>query len=332
MITLICLLCRKEFNVKPVYKDIAKYCSHSCYSHSLKGKKPKWYYDDEQRIIVGQKISSSAKIGYASGRKRIFAGKVMSIETRQKISDAQKGRIVPDYRKKMISDSVKKLWQDKSYADNMRRAHLGISPINKGIKGDDYKRIFLKGNDLPQTIRLDESHIQSIVTMYVNEKLSTYKIAKILGINQNKIVRLLRDQNIRAISPRENVLRQLANGAFPRSGTKIEVMIITALENRGYIRNKNFFPQYNFENKFSIDIAFPDRKLAIECQGDYWHANPNKYSENNLNSTQKRNLFFDKIRVDDLNRAGWKLLEFWETDIKNNVNMCLDKIENYLKN
>ncbi|MFH1199876.1 MAG: DUF559 domain-containing protein [Candidatus Micrarchaeota archaeon] len=66
------------------------------------------------------------------------------------------------------------------------------------------------------------------------------------------------------------------------------------------------------------DKAFPDRKIAVFCDGDYWHAR-------------------DDVRKKDervnrkLKNAGWTVLRFWEHEIKKNPKEVVDEIEKMLK-
>lgn len=56
---------------------------------------------------------------------------------------------------------------------------------------------------------------------------------------------------------------------------------------------------------YELDIYLPDLKLAIEYNGDYWHANPDLYSKDEI--------------------VGGKLaLDIWEKDIKK-INRCYSK-------
>lgn len=85
---------------------------------------------------------------------------------------------------------------------------------------------------------------------------------------------------------------------------------------------------------YSLDIYLPKHNLAIEVMGDYWHSNPIKYPDYSMISHQ---------RIKDINKdsrkhkfvTGFKgipILYLWETDIKNNPEMCRGLIEEYCVN
>ena len=67
---------------------------------------------------------------------------------------------------------------------------------------------------------------------------------------------------------------------------------------------------------FSMDFAFPEIKLAIECQGTYYHIDPRLYPNGPKDAIQRRNHGRDitkrKVCCD---REGWAIIEVWETEI-----------------
>ena len=65
----------------------------------------------------------------------------------------------------------------------------------------------------------------------------------------------------------------------------------------------------------SIDEAEPNRKIAIFIDGNYWHNYPN------LNK-------WDKCCNTVLEKQGWNVLRFWESDINNNQERVIQKLIN----
>lgn len=69
--------------------------------------------------------------------------------------------------------------------------------------------------------------------------------------------------------------------------------------------------------KYFIDFFLPNEKICIEVDGDYWHGNKatdkyigNKYQKDAVKSDSRKKIF--------LENKDYKLIRFWETDIKNN--------------
>ncbi|MCL4341063.1 MAG: very short patch repair endonuclease, partial [Candidatus Thermoplasmatota archaeon] len=54
---------------------------------------------------------------------------------------------------------------------------------------------------------------------------------------------------------------------------------------------------------------------CIYADGDYWHANPNKYKPMDLSDFQWRRKRTDKFINKILRANGYIVLRFWETDI-----------------
>jgi very-short-patch-repair endonuclease len=115
-----CKLCGKAFSKSKKqtwdYWKIQKFCSHGCYSESLKGKKnPRaaevlknlWANNAEFYAKMMNRPPHSAETRHKIGKA--FRGKRLTEEHRQKISDAVKGEKHPLYGKKMDPDSIRRM-------------------------------------------------------------------------------------------------------------------------------------------------------------------------------------------------------------------------------
>ena len=83
------------------------------------------------------------------------------------------------------------------------------------------------------------------------------------------------------------------------------------------------------------DIYIPKLNLVIEYNGDYWHCNPKKYSEDYFNQvkskTAKELWEYDKNKVDLIIKNGYNLEIIWESDLKEDphlINKILKKYDN----
>ena len=79
-----------------------------------------------------------------------------------------------------------------------------------------------------------------------------------------------------------------------------------------------------------LDFALPDKKIAIEVLGDFWHGNPEHYPE--LSDRQKRQKHKDIHRRRILQNNDWFLLEIWEDDIVKNIEKVKLQIIQFLSN
>ena len=87
--------------------------------------------------------------------------------------------------------------------------------------------------------------------------------------------------------------------------------------NIDFVKEKHF-PQIT--NSYFCDVFIPKYNLIIECDGDYWHCNPLKWSEDRYHTLKKKTAKqiwdIDRCRTQDLEKIGYKVLRIWETDIK----------------
>lgn len=88
-----------------------------------------------------------------------------------------------------------------------------------------------------------------------------------------------------------------------------------------FLIDNNINHKYNYINKYQYDFLLEDYGIIIEVQGDYWHGNPNIYSDTDkklkpLNETQK---YKQKLDIDKNNyiKDRYKIIYIWETDVKN---------------
>lgn len=91
------------------------------------------------------------------------------------------------------------------------------------------------------------------------------------------------------------------------------------------------------------DIAFVSKKVAVFCDGDFWHGN--NWRLRGLASLEEelsgysdfwrekitRNIARDKKVTKELKELGWIVLRYWESDIKKDVETIVDDIQRKLR-
>ena len=201
-----------------------------------------------------------------------------------------------------------------------------------------------------------------LAKLYWKDKLTQEKIAQKLDLDRSRIIRLMKAFNIKkrpnfefiaslqgkdrpmsgkkwedisgeekalerkkafSIRAKQSIIKRLQNNEMPFYNTKIE----KKLEKEMLKRKILFSKQYLVEDKFVCDFAIPELKIAIEADGDYWHANPKFYNSLGQGIRQKRNVQKDKYEKIYLGERGWLLLRFYESEIKSDVGKCVDEIE-----
>jgi hypothetical protein len=132
---------------------------------------------------------------------------------------------------------------------------------------------------------------------------------------------------------RKSTARLWAEGIFSKT-TSIHVKMREFLKTLSL--QESFIEEYQVKY-FSMDFAFPLAKVAIECQGSYYHIDPRIYPNGPINEMQRRNFGRDKAkRKICCEQEGWIIIEAWEPEINDNSFkeqiLCRLKELNLLKN
>lgn len=100
-------------------------------------------------------------------------------------------------------------------------------------------------------------------------------------------------------------------------------------------KNKIRGYRLNYKILGKPDIVFLSKKIAIFVDGDFWHGYnwkrlnkvpPKRYWQKKIEKTIER----DKRYTKQLKKDGWRVLRFWEHEIKKNPEKCLIKIKKIL--
>jgi DNA mismatch endonuclease (patch repair protein) len=105
---------------------------------------------------------------------------------------------------------------------------------------------------------------------------------------------------------------------------------------KGLKRRKIYFTKYVNKIIGKPDIVFRRKKTAVFVDSDFWHCNPAKFimPKSNVEYWSKKiegNKKRDKIVNETLEKQGWKVLWYWESDIKKDVNKIVEDIINSVK-
>jgi len=136
---------------------------------------------------------------------------------------------------------------------------------------------------------------------YIINKLSTGKIAELIGCNPYMVYYWLNQHKIQIRSFKEANKNLRPIGALSLNKiTKIEK------EFNNFVKKYNLPFKYVGNGSFWIGNLNPDfidcngRKVVVEIFGDYWHRDKEK----------------NKRREQTLSKFGWKMIVFWESEIK----------------
>jgi very-short-patch-repair endonuclease len=143
-----------------------------------------------------------------------------------------------------------------------------------------------------------------------------------IPVNKGKKYEELYEESV-AKELKNKIKEARKNQIFPKNDTQIEIKI------QNYLKELNieFFTHYytkEINHAYQCDILIPvqnniNKKTIIECDGDYWHGNPNKYIL--PNEFQLKQIEEDKTRTEELIDQGFRVIRLWESDIKQlNIN------------
>lgn len=112
--------------------------------------------------------------------------------------------------------------------------------------------------------------------------------------------------------------------------TKIEILLRKALWSdgiRGY--------RLNVKLPGKPDIVFIKYKIAIFCDGDFWHGKNFDEWKGRLSQHWKekiqRNIERDERNDSQLQNENWVVIHFWESEILGNLDECKLKIQNTIQ-
>ncbi len=116
--------------------------------------------------------------------------------------------------------------------------------------------------------------------------------------------------------------------AIKSRDTTIEIMLRKALWHRGVRYRKNY---KRLPGK--PDIVITKHKIAIFCDSDYWHGYDWENRNQRIKSNREywipkieRNMARDKQVNEILATQGWKVLRFWEWQIRKHLDDCVETI------
>ncbi len=126
--------------------------------------------------------------------------------------------------------------------------------------------------------------------------------------------------------------RSLLMSKIKGKNTSSEVLLRKALWNLGY--------RYRLHNKKlpgNPDIILKKHMLIIFIDGEFWHGYDWEKKKQKINSNRsfwipkiERNMQRDFENNKKLKNMGFKVFRFWDKNIKNDIDCCINEIMGYL--
>ncbi len=110
------------------------------------------------------------------------------------------------------------------------------------------------------------------------------------------------------------------------TGTTPERIVMKALRQK-----KIYFACHVKSLPGKPDIVFRRKRIAVFVDSDFWHGHPTRFRMPQGNIEYWRNkIAGNRKRDKDVNRqlrkAGWRVIRFWDYDVKHNLEKTIDRI------
>src|SRR6266487_2252622 len=128
-----------------------------------------------------------------------------------------------------------------------------------------------------------------------------------------------RNASYRGLAPSSERASAAARGASRKTQTKCELLLRASIQAHGLRFRVNVI---NLPGR--PDIVFPKARVAVFCDGDFWHgknwAGRRKRLERGANPQYwlakiRGNMKRDRTHTRGLEELGWTVLRFWESQI-----------------
>lgn len=129
-----------------------------------------------------------------------------------------------------------------------------------------------------------------------------------------------------------SVVRKKSNAAkrnwqdkkYRKKMSKIGIRISKFQKNVFEAMSDGWIMEYPIDyTTFTVDMCNPETMEVIECYGDYWHCNPEKYRPDYYHQRVKKTAQeiwdYDKERIELLEDMGYTVKIIWENDWKHNL-------------
>lgn len=120
--------------------------------------------------------------------------------------------------------------------------------------------------------------------------------------------------------------------AIKSHGTKMEIRLTKALWAQGLRYRKNDKRVFG-----RPDISFSKKRIAIFIDSEYFHGKNWDVEKYRIKTNRQfwwnkieSNIVRDRLVNETLKAGGWKVLRFWSTDVRKDLDLCLKRIEKEL--
>jgi len=290
--------------------------------------------------LYGKHHSEETKRKISKSRR----GKKLSKEVRKRISIALKGKLAgdknpakrPEVREK-IRRTIRTLYEkDPTYRERVAEGtKIGmhnpeswsrfIEYIRKRSVDPEWRRKNSeshKGQPNPLKGKTWEEFYGEKRAIEIKEKLSKKMKGKYTG-EKNPFYGKHHDRRTRRLMSLAQARRK---NHFQSS---LETLLYETLKRAGISTKRQFHVDLKAtKGRFStiVDLAIPEKKIAIYCDGCYWHSCPICFDHEVRRGIRGA----DALVTKRLKALGWQVFRFWEHEIREDIEKCVETIREAL--
>ena len=177
----------------------------------------------------------------------------------------------------------------------------------------------LSGRGCPSCVGVNKITIENFIEKSIVKHGQKYDYSEIKFIRNN-------DDKVEIICPKHGVFTQRVSSHLEGYGCKSCAMDskVSKIESNwlDLIGIDEKFRQHRID-KYIVDGYNPDTNTVYEFNGDFWHGNPKKYEQSEINKMLGKtfgDLYKNTIKKEkSLKEKGYKVISIWESDYKESL-------------
>ena len=253
-------------------------------------------------------------------------GKKLSEETKKKIGDGNRGKKLSEETKQKISKIHTGMKHTEKTRKKLSIINKGRTPWNLGLTKETDERL-RKQSESEKGKKVSEETRKKI-------RASSYwkgKKGPMYGRKHSEQTKKLISKIQSTPEWHTKSSERRRHQVFPPKDAKSTEEPLQKLLKENKIDFKKHKPI------LGIPDAFIEPNICIFADGDYWHGNPVMFNPNNeITSSGGRKKVWEIWEKDEkvnqsLASQGYKILRFWESELNNNPEKCLQEIIKIIK-
>lgn len=199
------------------------------------------------------------------------------------------------------------------------RRGLG-NPIHKVLQDENAKRLWIESVKAGKSDYDEWRRGKTLVEIYGKEKADIAKMNMSTSAKKREVHGHTGHKH--ALETREKIGKKTAE-FLAKSRRMTSIPQLRLFESLQTLDAR--FTLEHCVDHYSVDIAAPDLRLAIEVDGDFFHVNESLGYEAKYR-VQKRNLRNDKKKQSHLEKSGWEVIRFWVSDIEKDIECIVKQV------